>query len=333
MIQPDPQLVLPPQVKDVRILVTGASGLVGSAIVKLLQAQGHTQLLTPTSRQLNLLDPASVEAWFAANKPQIVLMVAARVGGIKANKSHPVEFTRDNLLMEINLFDVCLRHKTLVNVFMGSSCIYPRLSPQPMREEYLQTGPLEPTNEGYALAKLVGLRMADFYLKQHGMRTLCPLPCNIYGANDTFDLEKAHVLSSLVRRFVDAKDQNLPHVTLWGTGTPRRELIHADDVARATLFLLNRHFSADGPIDARPINVGTGVDHSILQIAHLVSQAVGYTGQIKWDTSMPDGMPVKLLDVSTLKQWGFSPRITLEEGIRQTILSYRETLAKGPAPK
>lgn len=319
---------LPGQIKDAKILVTGASGLVGSTVARVLRQAGAVRVFTPTSSELNLMESPSVENYFVANKPQIVLMIAARVGGIKANATQPVEFTHDNLLMQLNLYAACHRHKTLCNLFMGSSCIYPRLCPQPMREEYLQTGLLEPTNEGYALSKLVGLRMADFYLKQYGMRTICPLACNIYGPNDSFDLDRAHVLSSLVRKFVDARDQKQPRVMLWGTGNPRRELMHVDDLAEAMLFLLGRHFGTQGPLDARPINVGTGIDHSIKQIAGFVRERVGYNGTIVWDAAMPDGMPVKRLETSVITEWGFVPRIALEQGIGGVIEAYRDFKAK-----
>ena len=250
-------------------------------------------------------------------------MIAAKVGGIAANRADPVGFLSENIRIEVNLFEACHKYQTRKNLFMGSSCIYPRECPQPMKEEYLLSGSLEPTNEGYALAKIVGLKPAKYYYKQHYMRTICLMPCNIYGNNDHFDLKQAHVLSSLVRRFVDAQDEGTCTVTLWGAGKPRREFIHIKDVAEMLLFLMENHNSPD------IINVGTGTDISIHNLANLISKEVGYAGEIEWDTRKPDEMLRKFLDFSQLEAMGFQPNVSLEEGIRWAIVEYRQHKAKG----
>lgn len=309
--------------KGSSILVTGAGGMVGGAVLRLLRAEGYTQILAPFRRELDLADAPAVLAFFERHRPEYVLMIAARVGGIAANIADPVGFLEENLKITLNLFDAAHRFGVRKAVFLGSSCIYPRECAQPMREEDLFTGPLEPTNEGYALAKLTGLRLASYYERQHGLRTACPIPCNIYGTGDHFDLQRSHVLSALVRRFVDATDQGLDHVSLWGTGKARREFIHVDDVARAMLVFLDQVDSAE------PINVGAGIDISIKELAELVARKVGFQGEIRWDASKPDGMLLKCMDVSKMKRLGFSPRIGLVEGIARTIEEYRNLTASG----
>ncbi len=306
-----------------RILILGATGIVGSAIYRLLQKRGFRNILTPSRLELDLADKKAVDDYFAIHQPEYVFMIAAKVGGIAANIADPVGFLSENVKMEINLFEACHKYKTQKNLFLGSSCIYPRESHQPMKEEYLLTGPLEPTNEGYALAKIIGLKLAAYYYQQYNMVTICPMPCNIYGTNDHFEFHRSHVLSALVRRFVDAQEQKVEEVTLWGTGAARREFIHVDDVAEALLFLMDSYETPE------IVNVGTGIDVSIRDLAHLIAKEVGYKGEIKWDPSKPDGMPRKCLDVSKLNKLGFQPRIDLEQGIRQTIKEYLQLKAAG----
>lgn len=296
--------------------------MVGSALAALLQHHSFERLLTPTRKELDLGNPTQVDSYFARYRPDYVFMVAAKVGGIAANKADPVGFLSENVRMQLNLFQACHKYQTRKNLFLGSSCIYPRECPQPMQEEYLLTGPLEPTNEGYALAKIMGLKLAEYYYQQYGLLTITPMPCNIYGTNDHFDFQRSNVLSALVRRFVDAQDEGQPSVTLWGTGTPRREFIHVQDVAEALLFLMEHYDSPD------IINVGTGVDVSIRDLGRLIAKQVGYEGEIRWDTSKPDGMFRKCLDVSKLTRLGFQARIGLEKGIERTISEYRQLKAQ-----
>ena len=306
-----------------RILVTGSSGMVGSTIVNLLQKKPNISLLIPNRQELNLLDSQQVNRYFEKYRPEYVLMIAAKVGGIIANKSDPVRFLAENTRMQLNLFEACHKYGTIKNLFLGSSCIYPRDCLQPMKEEHLLTGTLEPTNEGYAIAKIMGLKLAKYYYEQCGMLTVCPMPCNIYGTNDHFDLERSHVLSSLVRRFVDATDEGKSSVTLWGTGIAQREFIHVHDVAAALLFLMETCNSPD------IINLGTGTNISIRDLATLISETVGYRGGICWDASKPDGMLRKCLDVSRINSMGFKPRISLHTGIIKTIAEYRQLKSEG----
>lgn len=306
-----------------KILLTGASGMVGSAVYCLLNSHPDAHLFTPSHKELNLADGSQVDQYFDIHRPEIVLMIAAKVGGIAANKADPVGFLSENSRMQLNLFEACHKYGVCKSLFLGSSCIYPRESPQPMKEEYLLTGPLEPTNEGYALAKILGLKLAQYYYQQYGLLTICPMPCNIYGTHDHFDLEKSHVLSALVKRFVDGQENASSEIALWGTGAARREFIHVEDVAEALLFMMQYVETPE------PINLGTGADISIFDLAHLVSELVGYTGDIKWDRSMPDGMLRKCLDVSRLNAMGYTPRISLREGVARTIEEYREKKRAG----
>lgn len=301
-----------------KILVTGSSGMVGSALTIALKNAGYVNVLAPSRLELDLLSYSSIDKYFALHSPEYVFMIAAKVGGIAANIKNPVEFLQDNLEMEIGLFKACFKYKTKKNLFLGSSCIYPKNAKQPMNEDMLLTGPLEPTNEGYALSKIVGLSLAKYYYHQYNMITICPMPCNIYGTNDHFDFEKSHVLSALIKRFVDAHDDGMPNVILWGTGTPRREFIHVADVAQALIFLMKSEY-----YDPNIINLGTGEDISIKSLANIISEEVGYKGNIEWDKSKPDGMLKKCMDISKITQLGFSPKIHLLDGIRNTILEYR----------
>ena len=309
--------------QDATTLITGAQGMVGSAVYRLLKRHHFKKLLVPTRQELDLRDYQQVDAYFGKYRPNYVFMIGAKVGGIVANQSDPVGFLTENLQIELNLFAACAKYRPQKNLFLGSSCIYPRDCPQPMKEEYLLTGQLEPTNEGYALAKIVGLQLAKYYHQQYHLLTICPMPCNIYGTQDHFDLQRSHVLSALVRRFVDAKDEHLSFVTLWGTGSARREFIHVEDAAAAILFLM-QHFNSP-----EIINVGTGVDISIRDLAILIANEVGYPGEIRWDTSKPDGMPRKCLDISRLTQLGFRTQFTLEKGVQQTIAEYRQLKKDG----
>ena len=303
-----------------KVLVTGSSGMVGSAIKRYIS---NVILLNPTINELDLCDRQQVDAYFEKHRPEYVFMIGAKVGGIIANKSDPVGFLSENARMQLNLFEACHKYRTKKNLFLGSSCIYPRDCPQPMKEEYLLTGALEPTNEGYAIAKIMGLKLAKYYYEQYGMLTVCPMPCNIYGTNDHFDLERSHVLSALVRRFVDAIDEGKPSVTLWGSGIAQREFIHVDDVAQALLFLMENCNSPD------IINLGTGTDVSIRDLATLIAKEVNYQGEIFWDTTKPDGMLRKCLDISRLTAMGFQASISLQEGISRTIAEYRQLKKSG----
>ena len=298
--------------KDAKIFVAGHRGLVGSAILRRLQASGFENLAVRARSELDLTDQRAVDGFFAAERPEYVFLAAAKVGGILANSTYPADFIRVNLQIQTNVIDAAYRHGVRKLLFLGSSCIYPRLAPQPMREEHLLTGPLEPTNEAYAIAKIAGIKMCQAYRRQYGFNAISLMPTNLYGPGDNFDLETSHVLPALIRKFHEAKVSGEREVVVWGTGTPRREFLHVDDLADAALFLMERYDSEE------IINVGVGEDLSIRELAELVAEVVGYRGEITFDTSKPDGMPRKLLDVSRLFELGWRPRIPLREGIRQT---------------
>lgn len=291
--------------------------MVGSAIVRELHQHDFTQVLTASRAEVDLRNPDEVRTFFEEEKPEYVILAAARVGGIQANRQYPGEFIYDNLAIQTTVIHQAHLSEVEKLLFLGSSCVYPRECSQPMKEEYLLTGPLEPTNEAYSLAKIAGLRMAQYYHQQYGMSCVCPMPCNLYGPNDSFDPLHSHVLSALVRKFCDAADENVDEVTLWGTGTARREFLHVDDLARAVLFLMEKWHSPE------IINVGAGADISIAQLAKIVATKAGFAGSILWDASMPDGMPRKCLDVSKIAALGFQPQISLEAGISQVIENYR----------
>lgn len=299
------------------IFIAGHRGMVGSAIVRALKEKGYANIVTATRAELDLRDQLAVRSFLERTKPNIVILAAAIVGGIEANRSYPVEFLRDNLQIQNNVIDSSYAVGVKKLVFLGSSCIYPREAAQPMREEYLLTGPLEPTNEGYALAKIAGLRLAQYYQRQYGMDCLIPIPCNLYGPNDSFDPKNAHVLSANVRRFVDAAKENIPEVTVWGNGSAKREFMHVDDLARALLFLMDAWKSPE------VINVGTGVDLTIKELVELIALKAGYKGKIVWDSTKPDGMPRKCMDISKLNSLGFKPEVSLEAGIAKIIQDYR----------
>ncbi len=293
-----------------RIFVSGHRGLVGSAIVRQLIQAGFSQILTATRSEMDLCDPAAVEAWFAENRPEYVLHVAGKVGGIHANATYPADFMVENLLIHATVLRSAWKHKVKKLLYLGSSCIYPRDCPQPIREEYLLTGPLESTNEAYALAKITGLKSCTYYRQQHGCNFISAMPTNLYGPNDNFDLEGSHVLPALVRKFHEAKLANNKQVSIWGTGKPMRELMHVDDLAAACVFLLENYE------DALPINVGTGEDVTIAELAEIVRDAVYPQAELVFDTSKPDGTPRKLLDVSRIHALGWKHQIPLRDGVQ-----------------
>ena len=307
---------------DSRIYVAGHRGLVGSAIRRACEARGFGKLLLRERAQLDLREPQAVERFFAEQRPEYVFLAAARVGGIHANDSRPADFIRDNLLIEANVIDAAWRHGARKLLFLGSSCIYPKLAPQPLREEYLLTGALEPTNEWYAIAKLAGLKMCQAYRRQHGFDAITLLPTNLYGPGDNFDPETSHVLPALLRRIDAARTAGADCVTLWGSGTPRREFLFVDDLAAACLLLMERYS------DERPINVGCGEDLTILELAELIAQIVGFRGRFELDRSRPDGTPRKVLDVSRLNDMGWRPQVDLRTGIRLTWDWYRQRVAR-----
>ena len=295
-----------------RIFVAGHRGLVGSAVLRELERLGYRNLLIETRNNLDLRDQGAVSRFFARQLPEFVFVCAAKVGGIQANATHPAEFLYDNLAIEINLIHAAWRHGAQKLLFLGSSCIYPKLAPQPIKEEYLLTGPLEPTNEAYAIAKIAGMKMAAAYRAEYGFSAISLMPTNLYGPGDNFDLETSHVLPALIRRLHEAKISKAPSVTLWGTGVPRREFLHVDDLASAACWAMETYDAAEH------LNVGTGEDLTIAELAQKVAQVVGYTGQIRFDPARPDGTPRKLLDVSRIHSLGWRARIPLEEGIRST---------------
>jgi GDP-L-fucose synthase len=306
--------------KAAPIFVAGHRGLAGSAIQRRLNALGYTNLITRTRGELDLRDQAAVDAFFASARPHTVILAAARVGGIHANDSRAAEFIGENLLIQTHVIDASHRYDVNKLVFLGSSCIYPRLAPQPMKEEYLLSGPLEPTNQWYAIAKIAGLKMCQAYRRQYGLDAICLMPTNLYGPGDNFSELDSHVLPALIRRFHHARVSGADSVTLWGTGRPRREFLHADDLAGAVGLLLETYSAED------PINVGCGSDVSIAELARLIADTVGFRGRIAFDSSKPDGAPRKLLDVSRITHMGWRPGIALAEGIAQTYAWFAEHL-------
>jgi GDP-L-fucose synthase len=295
--------------------------LVGSAVVRALNAQGYRNLIVRTHQELDLTEQRDVREFFAEEKPDAVIMAAARVGGIYANNSKPAVFIRDNLLIQDNVIDAAYRSGVAKFVFLGSSCIYPKMAPQPIKEDYLLTGALESTNEWYAVAKIAGLKMCQAYRREFGFKAISLMPTNLYGPGDNFDRENSHVLPALIRRFHEAKLRNDPAVKVWGSGTPRREFLHVDDMADAVVHLL-KHYDAE-PI----VNVGWGKDVTIHELAELVMSAVGYTGRLEFDPSKPDGTPRKLLDTERLTKLGWQPKIPLKDGIAQTYRWFTEHAA------
>jgi GDP-L-fucose synthase len=295
-----------------KMYVAGHRGLVGSAIVRAIESEGKHTWIGQSRSELDLLDRKAVFKYLANEKPDAVVIAAAKVGGIHANDTYPVEFLSENLQIETNLMDAAHAAGIPRLLFLGSSCVYPKLAQQPIKEEYLLTGELEKTNESYALAKISGLKLVQAYRKQYGHKWISAMPTNMYGPGDNFDLENSHVLPALIRKFHDAKTQGSPSVSLWGTGSPKREFLHSDDLGRACLFLLENYD------DEVPINVGVGEDVPIKELAEIIQEIVGFTGAIEWDTSKPDGTPRKLLDVSRITALGWKPEIKLGEGIPST---------------
>lgn len=304
--------------KTARIYIAGHRGLVGSAIKRHLEQKGYENILTRTSKDLNLRRQVDTEAFFANTQPEYVFLAAARVGGILANSKYPADFIYDNLMIQNNVIDAAYRYGVKKLLFLGSSCIYPKFAHQPMTEDCLLTGILEPTNEPYAVAKIAGIKMCQAYRRQYGCNFISVMPTNLYGPGDNFDLETSHVLPALIRKFHEAKTRGDQAVTLWGTGTPRREFLHVDDLADACVFLMHHYDEPD------IINIGVGKDLTIRELGELIKKIVGFQGELQWDTSKPDGTPRKLLDVTRLTQLGWQARISLEAGLQQTYQWYCE---------
>lgn len=308
--------------KNAKIYVAGHRGLVGSAIIRKLRAEGYSNLFTATREQLDLRDQVAVNYWFRTNRPDYVFLVAGTVGGILANSTCPAEFIYDNIMIAFNVIHAAFQYAVKKLVYLGSSCIYPRDCPQPMKEEYLLTGPLESTNEPYAIAKIAGIKLCQVYRKQFGCNFITAMPTNLYGPNDNFNLQTSHVLPALIRKFHETKKKDYGEVIIWGTGKPRREFLHVDDLAEACLLLMQKYDSEE------IINIGTGKDISIRELAELITEVVGYRGGIVFDTTKPNGTPRKLLDVTRLYALGWQPKIGLREGIAQTYEWFLENIAE-----
>ncbi len=304
--------------KNAKIYVAGHRGLVGSAIVRHLQVAGYNNLILRTHSELDLISQDAVREFFEAEKPDYVFLAAAKVGGIRANMESPAQFLYDNIVIQTNIIHQAYLSGVKKILILGSSCIYPRECPQPMKEDYLLDGKLEPTNEGYALSKIVALKMGEFYKRQYGYNAISVMPCNLYGQNDSFDPLHSHVLSATVRKFVDAVDEGRDTVVMWGTGNARREFLNVDDMASACLFMME-HYEGE-----TFINIGCGEDYSIRELAEIVARLTGFKGKIEWDTTKPDGMMKKCMDVTRMKEMGFEPKISLEEGIKHVIEEYKQ---------
>jgi len=302
-----------------KIYVAGHKGMVGSALVRKLQALGYTNIVTRSSAELDLRNQAAVQAFFKEEQPAFVFMAAAKVGGIHANNTFRADFIYDNLMMEANVIHAAYQYQVEKLLFLGSSCIYPKLAPQPLKEAYLLAGQLEATNEPYAIAKIAGIKLCEAYRAQYACNFISAMPTNLYGPNDNYDLQNAHVLPALIRKFHEAKMQQAPEVVLWGTGKPMREFLHVDDLAAACCFLMQAYNEAEF------VNIGTGIDITIAALAQLIKEIVGYEGNIINDTTKPDGTPRKLMDVSKMKSLGWSAQIDLESGIRSVYEAYKST--------
>jgi GDP-L-fucose synthase len=304
--------------KNNKIYIVGHKGLVGSSLVRKFKKEGFSNLIGETSKDLDLRNQALVNEFFQTNKPDFVIHAAGKVGGINANNTYRAEFIYDNLMMEANVIHAAHIHKVKKLLFLGSSCIYPKMSPQPIKEEYLNSGYLEPTNQPYAIAKIAGIEMCESYRTQYGSNFISAMPTNLYGTNDNYHPENSHVLPALIRRIILAKKNNDPSVVIWGTGTPRREFMHVDDLADACFFLLQNY---DEP---GHVNIGWGSDVSIKELAYIIASEVGYTGALEFDTTKPDGTPRKLLDTTKINNLGWKPSIKLEDGIRRTIVEVKD---------
>ncbi len=307
---------------DHKIYVAGHRGMVGSAIVRLLEKRGHENIIKKTSSQLDLRDQAKVNEFFIKEKPETVILAAAKVGGIEANMNDLTGFLLENLQIQTNVLTSAYNNNVKNFMFLGSSCIYPKESNQPIKEEYLLTGPIEPTNEGYALAKITGIKACEYYHKEHGMNYLSVIPTNLYGINDNFDPKTSHVISSIIRRMHAAKVNNDPYVEIWGTGKPYREFMYVDDMAEATIFVLENYK------ERTSVNVGTGQDVTIKELAETIQEVVEYKGKLKFNTNKPDGMFRKRLDVTKLKNMGWEPKISLKEGLKRTYNWYLQNKEK-----
>ena len=306
-----------------KILVCGGSGMVGSAVIRGLEKRGYKNILAPSSKELDARNTNLVEQYMGEHRPQVVVIAAAKVGGILANNSYPADFIYDNLMIEANLIHAAHKFDVKKLLFLGSTCIYPKLAPQPLKEEYLLSGPLEPTNEWYAVAKIAGIKLCQAYRIQHGRDFISAMPTNLYGPNDNFDLEKSHVLPALMRKCHEAKQAGAPNVEIWGSGKPLREFLHVDDCADACLFLLENYSGAE------IVNIGVGEDLSIRELAELIRDAVGFAGELVFDPSKPDGTPRKLVDVSKINGLGWQASITLEDGVADTYGWFEAQLAAG----
>ena len=303
--------------KNLKIYIAGHRGMVGSACWRLLESKGFTNIIGKTSKELDLRDQTQVESFIREENPDIIIDAAAKVGGILANDTYPYEFLMDNMLMQNNLIRAAHQNNVSKFIFLGSSCIYPKMAPQPLKEEYLLTGPLEPTNEWYAIAKISGVKLIEALRKQYNRDYVALMPTNLYGPNDNFDLQSSHVLPAMIRKFYEAKQNKHAPVTLWGTGTPKREFMHVDDLAQAVLFAM------ENKLPETLYNVGTGVDLSIKELAEMIQKTIGHQGDIVWDDSKPDGTPRKLMDVTKLKKVGFESEVDLQRGMEATFVWYR----------
>ncbi|SHI88473.1 GDP-L-fucose synthase [Flavobacterium haoranii] len=299
--------------KTAKIFVAGSRGMVGSAIVRNLEQNGFTNIITKSSKELDLRNQQAVFEFFETEKPEFVFLAAAKVGGIHANNIYPAEFIYDNMMIQNNVIHAAYLNKVEKLFFLGSSCIYPKFAPQPLKEEYLLTGALEPTNEAYAIAKISGLKMCEFYKKQYGCNFISAMPTNLYGINDNFNLQNSHVLPALLRKFIEAKQNNSSEVVVWGSGTPMREFLFVDDLAEACVFLMQNYN------DAETVNIGTGEDVTIKELAETIKKTVGFAGELVFDATKPDGTPRKLLDVSKINNLGWKHKVNLQQGIEKTL--------------